>query len=111
VSFTAALKVRLNRRLAKLAKWADSSADDRHSEFKNNNNMAYPYRTLTKPMLYSKPIPVAEINAMKNVKVPSYYSAAANAVSSPAAAKASPKVSPKATPSSASASAAAAVQV
>lgn len=71
--------------------------------------MAYPYRTLTKPMLYSKPIPVAEITAMKNVKVPSYYSAAACAVSSPAAAKASPKISPKATSSAVGTSANAAV--
>lgn len=57
----------------KLAKWADSSSDERHAEFRNSANSNYPYRTLIKPMMYSKPIPVSEINRMKGVKIPSCY--------------------------------------
>lgn len=41
------------KRLKKLAKWADSSADERHAEFKSTSH--YPYKTLVKPMIYSKP--------------------------------------------------------
>ena len=86
-----ALRTRLNRRLAKLAKWADSSADERHAEFRTNPMMSYPYRTLTKPMLYSKPIPTAEVSAMRPAKIPSYY---IPPPSSPTAVKASPKPTP-----------------
>jgi hypothetical protein len=85
--FAGVLKARLNRRLAKLAKWADSSADERHAEFRNNPAMSYPYRTLTKPMLYSKPIPVNQISAMKGVQVPAFYkkgSKSAGSLGSPA---------------------------
>jgi len=64
------LRSRLNRRLVKLAKWADSSSEDRHGEFRNNPQHNYPYRSLIKPMIYSKPIPVAEINAVKTVAAP-----------------------------------------
>lgn len=90
------LKNRLNRRLVKLAKWADSSADERHAEFRNSANMNYPYRTLTKPMLYSKPIPLTEINKMKNVKVPSFYHKASSKIASPEPVKAVPKETPPA---------------
>lgn len=75
MSQIANLRSRLNRRLIKLAKWADSSQEDRHSEFRNNPNHNYPYRSLIKPMLYSKPISVTEINVMKSVKIPSHYTA------------------------------------
>lgn len=86
------LRTRMNRRLMKLAKWADSSSDERHAEFRNSANSNYPYRTLIKPMLYSKPIPVSDINRMKGVKIPAYYSKASlNAVSKLAAAPAAIK--------------------
>lgn len=71
-----------------MAKWADSSADERHAEFRNSANMNYPYRTLTKPMLYSKPIPVMEVNSMKNVQVPPYYRKLTSKPGGPAAVKA-----------------------
>lgn len=74
--YAANLRTRMNRRLIKLAKWADSSSDERHAEFRNSANSNYPYRTLVKPMLYSKPIPVSDINRMKGVKIPAYYSEA-----------------------------------
>eukprot|EP01032_Pedospumella_encystans_P018415 gene18415-20962_t len=64
------LRSRLNRRLVKLAKWADSSSEDRHGEFRNNPQHNYPYRSLIKPMIYSKPIPVAAINAVKAIAAP-----------------------------------------
>ena len=52
----ATLKARLNKRLQRLARWADSSADERHSEFRTaQHGSGYPYRTLVKPMIYSKP--------------------------------------------------------
>ena len=54
----------------KLAKWADSSSEDRHGEFRNNPQHNYPYRSLIKPMIYSKPIPVAAINAVKAIAAP-----------------------------------------
>jgi hypothetical protein len=107
---TEVLQTRLHRRLVKLAKWADSSSDDRHAEFKNaplnSTNTGYPYRTLIKPMLYSKPILVSEVHSMKGIKVPACYSptrAAAAAADAAATASDTP-AAPTGTASSSSSS-------
>lgn len=63
----------MNRRLIKLAKWADSSSEERHAEFRNNPNHNYPYRTLIKPMIYSKPISAVTVPVMRSVVPPATY--------------------------------------
>jgi hypothetical protein len=72
------LRTRVAKRLQKLARWADSSADERHAEFRNTPSVTnnYPYRTFVKPMLYSKPVPASFITATlagRNAKIPWHY--------------------------------------